>query len=370
MSPERDAGAIALAERMLALLDQGAFTATYKYAVLLGLLDLCLENTARTGAPPTSVTTRQLAGKVVELYWPHVVPHPIGAVLRQTTNRRASIVTDIEAFRAAVEARTRHPLPLLGRARTVDPAGYERCVARVEWTLIRYPLLLLQKVGGEEVRFLYEVGWDASVSEAAVQRSQRGEVSSFANAILLKPRVGEYLVQLNGLLRPLIHRQWAAKVARLNDLEEAKLEEFLFGAKRVALTAVRGPLLALQAGRCFYCGHAVSGTPEVDHFLPWSRYPDNALDNLVVADRACNNDKRDFLAASAHVQAWVRRSRDGDGFAQLAAELDWEYRPERSVSVARAIYLRLPADVRLWSAIGQFVRADPRAVASALAAAA
>ncbi len=33
---ERDRGPIALAERIFALLDQGAFTTTYKYAVLFG----------------------------------------------------------------------------------------------------------------------------------------------------------------------------------------------------------------------------------------------------------------------------------------------------------------------------------------------
>ena len=33
-------------ERLLNLLDQGKFTATYKYAALLALLDLCLETVA------------------------------------------------------------------------------------------------------------------------------------------------------------------------------------------------------------------------------------------------------------------------------------------------------------------------------------
>jgi hypothetical protein len=223
--PEQEHGAIALAERVLGLLDQGAFTATYKYAVLLGLLDLCLENTARTGAPPSSLTTRQLAEKVVELYWPHVVPHASGEVLRQTTHRRASILREVETFRASVERRTGHALPLLGRARAADPAGYERTIAHVEWTLVEYPLPRLQRIGRDEIRFLYEIEWDEAVSQASVRSYQRGATSDFRNAILLRPRVGEYLVQLNGLLRPLIHRLWAAKVARINDLEEAKLEQ-------------------------------------------------------------------------------------------------------------------------------------------------
>jgi hypothetical protein len=60
MTDER--GAIAFAEKVLVLLEEGRFTATYEYAVLLGLLDLVIEQTERTGAPPDALTTRQLAG--------------------------------------------------------------------------------------------------------------------------------------------------------------------------------------------------------------------------------------------------------------------------------------------------------------------
>jgi hypothetical protein len=66
-------GAIGFAERVLELLDEGRFTATYKYAVLLALIDVCLERTQASGAPPDIVTTRQLADKIVEVYWPHTV---------------------------------------------------------------------------------------------------------------------------------------------------------------------------------------------------------------------------------------------------------------------------------------------------------
>ena len=36
----------AFGEKLLSLLDEGAFTATYKYAVLLGLIDLCMEHSS------------------------------------------------------------------------------------------------------------------------------------------------------------------------------------------------------------------------------------------------------------------------------------------------------------------------------------
>jgi hypothetical protein len=69
-----DRGAIGFAEKVLELLEEGRYTATYKYAVLLALIDLCLELTEASGAPPQMVTTRQLADKIVEIYWPHTLP--------------------------------------------------------------------------------------------------------------------------------------------------------------------------------------------------------------------------------------------------------------------------------------------------------
>jgi hypothetical protein len=44
-------GGIRFAEKILTLLNEGQFASTYKYAVLLALLDLSLENVGRTGEP-------------------------------------------------------------------------------------------------------------------------------------------------------------------------------------------------------------------------------------------------------------------------------------------------------------------------------
>ena len=98
-----DQSLIRFAEKVLALLDQGTFTATYKYAVLLGLMDQSMEHVSRTGQPPESVTTRQLAEKAVELYWQHTARFPITeTVLRQnqgTRDSQAAIVSAIVKFR-------------------------------------------------------------------------------------------------------------------------------------------------------------------------------------------------------------------------------------------------------------------------------
>lgn len=126
-------------------------------------------------------------------------------------------------------------------------------------------------------RFIYEIGWDQRVARRQLDRYLAGEASAFDNRLLLKPGVGRHLRQLNGLLRPLIQRRWAAMVAQLNRLEESQLEVFLFGADRAQTTKVRAGLWELQDRRCFYCDTRVSdpARAHVDHFVPWSRYPDD-----------------------------------------------------------------------------------------------
>jgi len=148
-------------------------------------------------------------------------------------------------------------------------------------------------------------------------------------------------------------------VAGMNRLPEADLERFLFGADRMPLNAVRGPLTELQGHSCFYCGKGLGGRADVDHFIPWSRYPDDGLDNLVAAHPACNNNKRDFLASAEHVEHWVARAQDRrNDIDSIATDVAWQRDERRSRAVATAIYLRLPAATRLWRGRDDFEPAD------------
>ena len=376
----REDGAIALAEKVLSLLDEGSFTTTYKYAVLLGLIDVCMENTSRTGEAPDVVTTRQLAEKVLEIYWPqavrfHYESFPEPTVLNQYQGARdaqAAILSEIVQFRSDHASDPSAPLP---RARRSAPEAFEDLVQSIEWKLIEMPLPRLQYFGRTHDDFLYSISWDKSVRVGDVSEYQRSGGGPFDNRISLKPRVGEYLVLLNSLLRPLIHRQWAAMVAQLNDLEESRLEQFLFGARRIPLDPVRPGLRALQEDRCFYCGGRLRSSgkksPEVDHFIPWARYPNNAIENLVVAHERCNSRKSDFLAAPGHLDRWADRfeqaGRADPELQEVAADAGWESDPGRSLSVTRAVYLRLPADARLWREGREFVEAEPEELETVLA---
>lgn len=373
MSQGDDRGAIGFAEKVLELLDEGRYTATYKYAVLLALLDLCLELTERSGAPPQMATTRQLADKVVEIYWPHTLPFAVRsevAVLRQNTTGQAEIVSAIRRFRE------RHaPDASVSRwqSQYAAPRAYERLVRQVEWKLIEMPLPRLQTMGRSHRPFIYDIYWDRHIPAGEVVAYQDGKTSSFDNRVMLKSEVGEYLLQLSGLLRPLIQRRWATMVAQVNRLEESQLEDFLFGTDRTPTARVRAGLWEIQDRRCFYCDARLTDLAhaDVDHFLPWSRYPDDGLDNFVIADRRCNGWKSNSLAAGEHLSRWSGRfsktTKEFTDLSALASEASWQRGAERTLSVARAIYVRLPGDARLWLRGKEFVTPDPTAIERALA---
>ena len=78
-------------------------------------------------------------------------------------------------------------------------------------------------------------------------------------------------------------------------------------------------LADLQAGRCFYC-HKDMKTSDVDHFIPWSRYPVDLGHNFVLAHGPCNSAKGAMLAAEEHLARWVERNSDHG--EEIARECD------------------------------------------------
>lgn len=377
MPPKGGPGAIALAERIFALLDDARFGTTYKYALLLGLIDASIERTDATGQPPDALNTGQITQKVMELYWRQTARYtppkrrrPL--LLRQA--RRDATGSIIEAI-AALRAEAGDGATSLARAREAAPEAYERAFFEVEWTLTKESLPRLQRspATGDEP-FLYRIGWEPHIQRRDVRKHQTGEGKGqrYDNRIHFQRGVAAQLVELNGLLRPFIRREWTALVERMNRLDEAALEDFLFGTERAGNEAVRRPLVEVQEGRCFYCRERLpdrGARADVDHFIPWSRQPLDLIENLVAAHGRCNQAKRHFLAAPPHLERWRRRldepaqQRDIAAIAQAHGR---ESDPARALGVARGVYLRLPPSTRLWRHGDEFTPFEPSSLAALL----
>jgi 5-methylcytosine-specific restriction endonuclease McrA len=330
------------------------------------LAELSVE--AAPESPPDCFTTRQLARKVLTLYWPQV--RPIGsrdareaATLRQNTGRPARILVAISAAQQRIqdvaEGRSPSAWGSSGAARE-----HERLIDDVERSLIMMPLARLQRLPGGTVEFIYHVNWSvADVDEparrrrleAAVRAYQREQASDFDNRILMLPGVVDLLARFHGLIRQLVEARWVEMVRHLNPgvFDDPDLHGRLFGPNRENLRRMREPLLELQQGRCFYCGRAARAV-DVDHFLPWARYPDDGAENLVVACAPCNNDKRAHLPAVEHLDHWLPRfdpsAPAAAALADVAARKAWVHGGARTLAVARHLYERHPVDTPLWLA--------------------
>ncbi len=321
-------------QNVQAVLEDGQFVATYKFALLVALADLAVEYGLDDDAPCPILLT-DVAAKFVEYYWQQASPFA-GArhaeVLSQNSGRQASVVSLLVAERERSNT--------LAQLRA-DSRRWSSLLARVARTVKEMPLHRLQIVAGQLRPFMYEHDEDPT-------------------RIVLKPGVAYHLRRFHPLVTGLARDRWMAQIRRIPANlyaigQTQDLETFLFGADRSPIARYLPVLRERQGGFCLYCGGRLhEGDAQVDHFVPWSLHRFDALTNLVAAHAHCNRDKRDLLAAEAHLERWVERnqrmqsrSAPDDEAVEGPCELDpgpahriaaWAYR--RAFDIRAAVWLK------------------------------
>lgn len=348
---------LAFAQLLLGIIDEGRRTATYKLALLLALLDCSVLGTDGLGQPSSRISTRVLARRVVHLYWPQVRPFPVDdrteLVLSQSSQPRAVSIDAVARLRGVAG---RGGVTTVHLAEERYRREYEACVDRVEHNFVQMPLGRLQRPAGSSadyLRFLYD---DAAFHEGVTLAQLRRQPLH----VVLQPGVADVLLSLSGLVRPLLELHWTREVARFNKrtFGEDRLRDFLFGASRTSLQGLLPGLIEVQRGACFYCRMPLArGASDVDHFIPWSRVPNDSLANLVLAHRGCNNAKRDHFAALRHLERFAVRP-DGP-LAEVAASQNWPLGLVEARQTALSLYAHLPEGSQTWDAPGVFAVLDP-----------
>jgi hypothetical protein len=85
-----------------ALLDDGQFTATYKFALLIALTDLSVESDIDDDGT-LSISLESIARKFIEYYWQQSTPfvgRNAAEVLRQNAGRQAALVSELVQVRS------------------------------------------------------------------------------------------------------------------------------------------------------------------------------------------------------------------------------------------------------------------------------
>ncbi|MCQ8890450.1 HNH endonuclease [Pseudoalteromonas carrageenovora] len=278
---------IAYIQRMLV---EGDFSATYKFALLHAIADVCVEQSLLSEQSELVIELPTLADKLITLYWHHAMPFSSehtgeSALLKQNTGAQSKVISvlfecqqnNIRNFRQLKHSPFYKPT-------------FNAAMA----TLKTGPLWRLQILAKQAECFLYPH-------------------TNSTQFITLNAGIASCFRRFYDLVVYLAKNAWLQKIQSIKHNQaligpQSQLQEFLFGVDRTALTKAKPVLVELQSNICFYCQKPMKNDVEIDHFIPFARYANDLGHNFVAAHRACNNNKRDFLAAQKHRERWQNQN--------------------------------------------------------------
>ena len=271
------------------ILQSGTFTSTYKFALLMSLVRLAIEQGEDTGSDLT-LDYLDIAEKFIDLYWKQSLPFQFNEydpfVLQQSTGQQAAIINHIRLAQSQFKT--------LAAVRR-DSVFWLKLKKSVAITVKQMPVVYLQNINGQTFEFLYCLA------------------DSKQNLVLL-PKVMYCLRQFSEIIEELCLmffidyiRGNRKNLLVLDGLPD--LNEFMFAPSRNQLGQVANVLIDLQQCQCFYCGKSLKNKKyAVDHFIPWSLYPADTGHNFVLADDVCNSQKSNYLASEDFLEQWMIRN--------------------------------------------------------------
>ncbi|GGD59635.1 S24 family peptidase [Lacimicrobium alkaliphilum] len=323
------------------MLVEGDFSATYKFALLHALADLCIEHPLQDETSELVITLDSLVDKLIMLYWHHAVPFSSEhqgeeALLRQNSGRQSKLISILYECQSR-GVRNIHQLKASDRW----PEIYKATLR----TLKEGPLWRLQILSKQEECFLYPH-----------HREQQ--------FIQLNGGIAHCFRRFYDLVVFLAKNAWLQKIQSIKFNQaligaQSQLQDFLFGVDRNALSKVAPVLVEIQQNRCFYCRKPMKDNVAVDHFIPFSRYSTDLGHNFVAAHAGCNNSKRDHLAAQPHRERWQEQNLVVHNRTLAEALSAWFYCDEqKSLAVADWAYaVASSTGAKLWLAKDSFTEA-------------
>lgn len=324
------------------LLIEGDFTATYKFALLHALADVCVEQPVSYVDEQLTIPLPLLAEKLIELYWHHAVPFASEktgepALLKQNTGGQSKVISVL------YECQQNN----IRNMRALKQSSYWKPVFNAAMlTLKNGPLWRLQILARQEECFLYPH-------------------SKSTKHITLNAGISNCFRRFYDLVVYLAKNAWLQKIQSIKHNQEligpqSQLHDFLFGLDRNGLGKAKPILEELQSGLCFYCQKPLKENTEVDHFIPFARYSNDLGHNFVAAHRACNNNKRDFLAAQCHRDRWQDQNLvQHKSIIERELSAYFHCDADKSLAVSNWAYqVGISSGAKFWLSINTFESAD------------
>ena len=317
------------------LLESSSYTSTYKFALLMAMTNLSIES-ATSDNSECGISYEELAEQFVQLYWTQTLPfshQDDDSVLKQSsTAGQAKVITSI--LKLQQETKTTS----IRVARTCSTKNWQSTIKEVAQTIKNNPAKYLQS------------------AEDKVSREFLYTYDSTSNVITLKPGIAYCFTRFSKIINKLCQQYWTEFVRKNRHnqpyfSDDVDLQKFLFHQSRQNLKVLESILINTQQGQCFYCHKNLKNNIEVDHFIPWSKYPIDTTHNFVLTDHNCNNSKRDYLAEELFYEKWLERNqRHGHTIEQQAKTIGFITNQQRSETISQWAYqIAVEHDDLVWS---------------------
>ena len=287
--------------RTTRILDEGRFTSTYKFAMLMALTNIAVERGSDL-AEKLEIDLDDIAREFIKLYWGMSRPYPaLGKelLLQNRQASRPSTMVSLLSDHAAASLESHR------RERRYE-ASAAAIMAKARRTIMRDVFWALQTVGPSAN------GCSAAGDRFLYDHPDTKSDGTDIRTMTLKPGVAACLRSLRSVIAAMVQARWARWIREHNPKigPDADLEEFMFGNERVPIRDHAPWLYELQNGRCFYTQTKLKspGEGQVDHFLPRARYVLDEPINFVLATKRANADKRDHVAGTEFLRDWVNRN--------------------------------------------------------------
>ena len=221
---------IAYIQRMLV---EGDFSATYKFALLHALADVCVEQPVLTEQSELQIDLATLADKLIVLYWHHAMPFGSdhtgqSALLKQNSGAQSKVISVLYEC----QQNNIRNIRALKQSQYYKPT-FNAALA----TLKTGPLWRLQILAKQDECFLYP----------------HSKSSQF---ITLNAGIASCFRRFYDLVTYLAKNAWLQKIQSIKHNQaligpQSQLHDFLFGFDRNALTKAKPILVELQSNSCF-----------------------------------------------------------------------------------------------------------------------